>query len=74
MQPKWVSALTVGDATPPPHMILMKSAPPLSSSRVAFSTCGTPSHVRPSDWVCPPQHPVLFELAGPKSAWPPVET
>ena len=66
-----VSMASVGDATPPPHIILMKSAPPLSSSRVAFRTCGTPSAVRPRDWECPAQQPELL-VEGPKSAWPPV--
>ena len=62
-----VSMASVGDATPPPHMILIKSAPPLSSSRVAFRTCGTPSAVRPRDWECPAQQPELLP-DGPKSA------
>ncbi len=62
-----VSIASVGEATPPPHMILMKSAPPLSSSLVAFRTCGTPSAVRPRDWEWPAQQPGL-PPEGPKSA------
>ena len=66
-----VSIASVGEATPPPHMIFMKSAPPLSSSLVALSTCGTPSAVRPRDCECPAQQPEL-PPEGPKSAWPPL--
>lgn len=66
-----VSIASVALATPPPHMTLMKSAPNLSSSRVAFKTSGTPSHVRPKLNEWPPQHPVE-RTDGPKSPWPPV--
>lgn len=63
--------LTVGEATPPPHMILIKSAPPLSSSRVAFKTSGTPSQVRLRNVGFPPQHSVGCWTDNPKSPCPP---
>lgn len=68
-----VSIPSVSDATPPPTMTLIKSAPALSSSRVALRTAGTPSAVRPRLAECPPQHPVLEPplTPGPKSPCPP---
>ena len=42
---KWIGS--VGEATPPLAMILMKSAPPLISSRQARRTSATPSHDAP---------------------------
>ena len=42
-----VSMASVSLETPPPNMILMKSAPCFNSSRTAFRQAGTPSAVRP---------------------------
>lgn len=52
------SSLSVGVETPPPPIILMKSAPVLICSRAALIQSGTPSQIRPKSPFAPPQHSV----------------